>query len=39
MSNIQPIFIQAIRKPERLCIIKRGQHAERLFPLLRESQL
>lgn len=39
MSNIQPIFMQAIRKPERLCIIKRGQHAEGLFPLLRGSQL
>ena len=32
MSNIQPIFIQAVRKPERLCIIKRGTHAEDYFP-------
>ena len=27
MSNIQPIFIQVVRKPERLCIIKRGRQA------------
>ena len=32
MSNIQPIFIQVVRKPERLCIIKRGQRAEDYFP-------
>ena len=32
MSSIQPIFIQAVRKPERLCIIKRGTHAEDYFP-------
>ena len=31
VSNIQPIFIQAVRKPERLCIIKRGLHAEDYF--------
>lgn len=31
MSNIQPIFIQVIRKPERLCIIKRGRKAEDYF--------
>ena len=39
MSNIQPIFIQVIRKPERLCIIKRGRCAEDYFPLLRGGQL
>lgn len=39
VSNIQPIFIQVVRKPERLCIIKRGQHAADYFPLLRRSGL
>ena len=28
VTNIQPVFIQVVRKPERLCIIKRGTHAE-----------
>ncbi len=32
VSNIQPIFIQVIRKSERLCIIKRGTHADNYFP-------
>ena len=32
VRDIQPIFIQAIRKPERLCIIKRGKRAEDYFP-------
>ncbi len=36
MSGIQPIFIQAVRKPERLCIIKRGTHAEDYFPYCEE---
>ena len=36
MSNIQPIFIQVIRKPERLCIIKRGRDAEDYFPYCEE---
>ena len=27
LSSIQPIFIQVVRKPERLCIIKRGRQA------------
>ena len=36
MSNIQPIFIQVIRKPERLCIIKRGRCAEDYFPYCEE---
>lgn len=33
VSNIQPIFIQVVRKPERLCIIKRGRQAADYFPL------
>ena len=36
MSNIQPIFIQAVRKPERLCIIRRGVSAEDYFPYCEE---
>ena len=36
VSNIQPIFIQVIRKPERLCIIKRGKQAEDYFPYCKE---
>ena len=36
VSNIQPIFIQVVRKPERLCIIKRGQRAEDYFPYCEE---
>ena len=36
VSNIQPIFIQVIRKPERLCIIKRGRCAEDYFPYCEE---
>ena len=36
VSNIQTIFVQAIRKPERLCIIKRGSHAEDYFPYCEE---
>ena len=36
VSNIQTIFVQAIRKPERLCIIKRGRHAEDYFPYCEE---
>ena len=36
VSNIQPIFIQVIRKPERLCIIKRGKCAEDYFPYCEE---
>ena len=36
VSNIQPIFIQVIHKPERLCIIKRGLHAEDYFPYCEE---
>ena len=36
VSNIQPIFIQVIRKPERLCIIKRAVNAEDYFPYCEE---
>ena len=36
VSNIQPIFIQTVRKPERLCIIRRGTHAEDYFPYCEE---
>ena len=36
VSSIQPIFIQVIRKPERLCIIKRGRRAEDYFPYCEE---
>ncbi len=36
VSNIQPIFIQVIRKPERLCIIKRAENAEDYFPYCEE---
>ena len=36
VSNLQPIFIQLVRKPERLCIIKRGRCAEDYFPYCEE---
>ena len=36
VSNIQPIFIQVIHKPERLCIIKRGKQAADYFPYCEE---
>ena len=36
VSNVQPIFIQIVRKPERLCIIKRGKKAEDYFPYCEE---
>ena len=36
VSNIQPIFIQLVRKPERLCVIKRGRCAEDYFPYCAE---
>ena len=36
VTNIQPIFIQVIRKPERLCIIKRAENAEDYFPYCEE---
>ena len=36
MSNLQTIFVQAIQKPERLCIIKRAVHAEDYVPYCEE---
>ena len=36
VPNIHPIFIQIIRKPERLCVIKRGRQAEDYFPYCEE---
>lgn len=36
MSNLQTVFIQVIHKPERMCIIKRGIHAEDYFPYCQE---
>ena len=36
VTNIQPVFIQVVRKPECLCIIKRGTHAEDYFPYCEE---
>ena len=36
MSNIQPIFIQTVRRPERLCIIKRADCAENYFAYCEE---
>ena len=36
MATIQTVFVQAVRKPERLCIIKRGVHAEDYFPYCEE---
>ena len=36
MSNLQTVFVQTIRKPERLCIIKRGVQAEDYFQYCEE---
>ena len=36
MSTLQTVFIHTVRKPERLCIIKRGVHAEDYFPYCEE---
>ena len=36
VSNIQTIFVQAVRRPERLCILKRGRSAEDYFPYCQE---
>ena len=36
MSNLQTVFVRVIRKPERLCIIKRAVHAEDYFPYCEE---
>lgn len=36
VSNIQPVFVQVVHKPERLCILKRGRSAEDYFPYCEE---
>ena len=36
MTNIQTVFVRAIKKPERMCIIKRGKSAEDYFPYCEE---
>ena len=36
MTNLQTVFIQVVRKPERLCIIKRGICAADYFPYCAE---
>ena len=36
MKNLQTVFVRVIRKPERLCIIKRAVHAEDYFPYCEE---
>ena len=36
MSGTQTIFVQAVTKPERLCIIKRAVHADDYFPYCEE---
>ena len=36
MPEMQTIFVRAVRKPERLCIIKRGVHAEDYFSYCEE---
>ena len=36
MPELQTVFVQVVRKPERLCIIKRGVAAEDYFPYCEE---
>ena len=36
MTNIQTVFVRAVKKPERICIIKRGKSAEDYFPYCAE---
>lgn len=36
MPDIQTIYVQLVRKPERLCILKRGIQAEDYFPYCEE---
>ena len=36
VSNMQTIFVQVVRKPERRCILKRGIRAEDYFPYCEE---
>ena len=37
MSNLQTIFVRAVRKPARLCIIRRAVHAADYFPYCEEA--
>ena len=36
MPDLKTVFVQTVCKPERLCIIKRGVHAEDYFPYCEE---
>lgn len=36
MENLQTVFVRVVRKPERLCILKRAVHAEDYFPYCEE---
>lgn len=36
MADLKTVFVQIIHKPERLCVIKRGVHAEDYFPYCEE---
>ena len=36
MKDLQTVFVRIVRKPERLCIIKRAVHAEDYFPYCEE---
>ncbi|MGM9916266.1 helix-turn-helix domain-containing protein [Anaerotignum sp.] len=36
MKNLQSIFVQAVHKPERLCILKRAVHADDYFSYCEE---
>ena len=36
MTNIQTVFVRTVKKPERICIIKRGKSAEDYFPYCAE---
>lgn len=38
VSNIQTVFVQIVRKPERLCIIRRGRKAEDYCEAIRAVQ-
>lgn len=36
MKNVQTVFVQAVHKQERLCIIRRAVHADNYFPYCEE---
>ena len=36
MKDLQTVFVRVVRKPERLCVIKRAVHAEDYFPYCEE---